>query len=333
LPKHVTVIGGGPAGLRAAKLLSEKGIETTLYEAGETGHPVRCGEVYQDVYPNVCKPRHGHLFEYKEANHVINGEIISIDGSNMHQYDKKEMMKGMKDEAEDAGVEVIENKTVKHVPNASVTVDASGYPSLIYPHTAYDAGFAVSHRVNKEVDEMKFVWEEDGYCWEFPKCGESNVGYGTFDREAFGEVGDKAKEEAESVGKTISVGGGYVPTNLAGKLCVPEKRTILIGDAAGLCNEFHGGGVHTALLSAEIASEAIVNGNMGVYEAKLASLLEREARTSKIMKEFLNQGKLKELMAIGGNVEDLTNPGIVKRMHIGIKVLKNRIKSKMASII
>lgn len=228
---RVEIIGGGPAGLRVAKLLSQKGFDVTLYEASRVGDSIRCGEAYLDVYP-VEKPKHGLLFEHKEVHHIANGEEVVMDGSHMYQYDKGEMLRGMQDEAVDAGARVVENEIVHSIEEEILTVDASGFPSLVYSQGNYETAFAISHIVDREVNYMLFDWEDDGsYYWEFPKEGESNVGYGSFTR--FENVWEESKRHAESVGNIKDSGGGYIPIDLHKNLWISEKRTVLVGMRRG----------------------------------------------------------------------------------------------------
>lgn len=319
---RVEVIGGGPAGLRASKLLSEKGHDVVLYEANKIGNQIRCGEAYLDVYP-VERPKYGLLFKQDKVYHTINGEEITMDGSHIYQYDKREMLKGMKNEAEDAGVEVVEKETVDSADNETLTVDASGFPSLVYSQKDYKVGFAVSHIVDEEVDYMKFIWEKSGYYWKFPKQGKSNVGYGSFGKSD--DVWKRSKDYAKSIGNVIDSGGGNIPIDFPRNLWLPKKRTILVGDAAGLANSFHGGGIHTALLSAEVVTEFITKGNLQKYETKLNRLMEAEKRSTEMANKFLNMGCLDDLLRTDGTIRDFTNPSFFKKVRIGMKYLKNKL--------
>lgn len=320
---NIEVIGGGPAGLRVSKLLSQRGMNVSLYEAGEVGGQIRCGEAYLDIYPEIERPRHGLLFEHDGIHHVVSGEEIAINGSHSYQYDKKEMLKGMKDEAEDEGVEIVERKTVDSVDNEVLTVDASGYPSLVYSQEDYEVGFAVSHIVDEKVADMKFIWKKSGFYWEFPKGGESNVGHGSLNK--FAAVRKKSKDHAKSIGNVIESSGGRIPIDLPRNLWLPEKRTVLVGDAAGLCNRFHGGGIHSALLSAKVAAKSISKGGLKKYEVRLSQLMEAEEKSAEMSNEFLNMDCLDDLLRMGGTIRDFTDPGLFRKVRMGTKYLKNKL--------
>jgi flavin-dependent dehydrogenase len=57
-------------------------------------------------------------------------------------------------------------------------------------------------------------------------------------------------------------------------------RVLLVGDAAGLVDPLSGDGISEALLSARLAAEAILAGDLPRYEPSLAAALGRWAQTS-----------------------------------------------------
>lgn len=233
----------------------------------------------------------------------------------------------MKDEAVDAGAEVVENETIRSVDAEVLTVDASGFPSLVCSREDYETAFAVSHIVDREVDRMLFEWGRNGYYWEFPKEGESNVGYGRFDTPS--GVWEKSRERAESVGNIKDSEGGHIPVGLHRSLWLPEERTILVGDAAGLANEFHGGGMHTALLSAVVATEYIAEKNPREYTHRLNRFMKAEEESARIANEFLAMGCLDSLLRTGGTIRDFTDPGLLKKITVGTKYLGKKLTRKL----
>jgi len=127
------------------------------------------------------------------------------------------------------------------------------------------------------------------------------------------------------VGNIRDSSGGYVPFNLFRSLWLPEKRTVLVGDAAGLANAFHEGGIHTALLSAEVAAECIVEGDLQEYEDRLSRLVEAEGKSAEVANEFLNMGCLGDLLRMGGTIRDFTDPSLLRKARVGAKYLKNKL--------
>ena len=57
-------------------------------------------------------------------------------------------------------------------------------------------------------------------------------------------------------------------------------RTLLVGDAAGLVDPLSGDGMYEAFVSARLAADAIVTGDLGGYTAALSAMLDRHASAS-----------------------------------------------------
>jgi flavin-dependent dehydrogenase len=120
-----------------------------------------------------------------------------------------------------------------------------------------------------------------GYGWVFPKDGHANYGVGGWAAE-----GPRLREHLRRLCAAHGVDAGAL-TDLHGRR-LPMRRTdaasrgrvLLVGDAAGLVDPLSGDGISEALLSARLAAEAILDGDLARYEAALAAALGRYAQTS-----------------------------------------------------
>jgi geranylgeranyl reductase family protein len=120
-----------------------------------------------------------------------------------------------------------------------------------------------------------------GYGWVFPKDGHANYGVGGWAAE-----GPRLREH---LGRLCAAHGVDLDalTGLHGRR-LPMRRTtaaangrvLLVGDAAGLVDPLSGDGISEALLSARLAAEAILAGDLARYETSLAAALDRYAQTS-----------------------------------------------------
>ncbi|KXA90789.1 hypothetical protein AKJ57_03660 [candidate division MSBL1 archaeon SCGC-AAA259A05] len=312
----VEVIGGGPAGLRASRLLAEMGHDVTLCEAGEIGDNVSCGEAYLNVYPEVERPRDGLIREYARVLHREDGREFQMDGRHIYQYDRGLMERGMRERAESVGVHIRENCMREKPSNDCLTVDASGFPSILYSPSDYDCGFAVSCLVAERTERMTFDWTDFGYYWSFPKREMTNAGFGVF-RSPFKDVRGKAVRYSQNIGGIEKISGGFIPYSFDGALWNSEARTVLIGDAAGLCNSFHGGGIHTALLSANMVANTI--DGLDRYQEELMGRMDDELQFAEVTSSFREDGRLGELIREDDNIRDVTHPSSFRKVSVFAK--------------
>ncbi len=66
-------------------------------------------------------------------------------------------------------------------------------------------------------------------------------------------------------------------------------RTLLVGDAAGLVDPLSGDGIYEAFVSARLAAEAILEGDLGAYAAALAASLDHHAHASWAAKRAMDR--------------------------------------------
>jgi geranylgeranyl reductase family protein len=121
-----------------------------------------------------------------------------------------------------------------------------------------------------------------GYGWVFPKGDHANLGVG-----GWGSEGPRLRDHLARLAHAHGVASEAV-TDLRGhrlpmrRLGTPAGagRVLLVGDAAGLVDPLSGDGMYEAFVSARLAANAIVVGDLDGYSAALSAALDRHAAAS-----------------------------------------------------
>jgi len=151
----------------------------------------------------------------------------------------------------------------------------------------------IDRRQNRTVD-MHFGIAPQGYGWLFPHRGYHSLGI----------MGLASKMEepkkvmsgfAQSLGMELSaVQGHFIP--LGGlKRNIASGGILLVGDAAGFADAFHGEGIAYAILSGKLAAQAIIDsikGNSGPASAAVRYCRESEQLIRKNLLVALRLAKL-----------------------------------------
>jgi len=121
-----------------------------------------------------------------------------------------------------------------------------------------------------------------GYGWVFPKGDHANLGVG-----GWGAEGPRLREHLARLAEVHGVArdaltevrGHRLPMRRLGTPAA-SGRVLLVGDAAGLVDPLSGDGMYEAFVSARLAADAILAGDLDGYTAALASTLDRHAAAS-----------------------------------------------------
>jgi flavin-dependent dehydrogenase len=121
-----------------------------------------------------------------------------------------------------------------------------------------------------------------GYGWVFPKGAHANLGVGGWGSEGprlRDHLARLAMAHGVSPESLTDVRGHRLPMRRLGTPAGTE-RVLLVGDAAGLVDPLSGDGMYEAFVSARLAADAIVSGDVGSYSEALSAALDRHAAAS-----------------------------------------------------
>src|SRR6476619_7018480 len=110
-----------------------------------------------------------------------------------------------------------------------------------------------------------------GYGWIFPKGDHINVGVGGWESEGprlRDHLAALCERHAIDVDSLESVRGHRLPMRRPGDRA-RSGRVLLVGDAAGLVDPLSGDGMYEAFVSARLAAESVLRGDLDGYEPAL----------------------------------------------------------------
>jgi geranylgeranyl reductase family protein len=130
-----------------------------------------------------------------------------------------------------------------------------------------------------------------GYGWVFPKGDHANLGVG-----GWGSEGSRLRDHLARLSRAHEVDvvhleslrGHRLPMRKLG--AVPAcGRVLLVGDAAGLVDPLSGDGIYEAFVSARLAADSILAGDLEGYARRLSQALDHHASASWAAKRALDR--------------------------------------------
>jgi len=297
---RIAIVGGGPAGAYLGYCLAAKGIEATLFD---DSHPREkpCGGGLSTFALRKFPILHELPSGKVEGNKIFlispSGREAMIEGREKGWNVSRAKLDGfLLERATDEGTKLIkervaavkkgggwEIKTNKHLYHADILVGADGVNSivrktLVGPIRKEDLGFCYGcfTSVSREMEDMEgimqFLKGMMGYAWLFPRETDCSIGIGTdieHVKRAKKELDIFVKKYAKNA-KIISKWGALIPsarTPAFFRQPAAGNDWLLIGDAAGHVNPVTGEGIVYALWSASLASKALEEGDMALFDA------------------------------------------------------------------
>ncbi|MEX0629573.1 MAG: NAD(P)/FAD-dependent oxidoreductase [Chloroflexota bacterium] len=285
----VAVVGAGPAGSTAARLLAGRGAQVAIFEAARLPRPKLCGggltpkaqrlvpaEALATVERRVerAELRGGHLPALRL--HIPEAPIAMVDRA---RFDL-----ALAEAAAAAGSTILDGqplrglvetddgvivRTERGAARFDALVAADGEPS----HVArwLNLGGAARRRaLALEVDlplaeglpadtAILAYAVPGGYAWYFPKADHANLGIGSYRADRQRSLRDDLARFARDLGLDAGqahIRGHWIPAGLRDG-ALGTRRVLLAGDAAATADPFFGEGISYAILSGVVAAQAI----------------------------------------------------------------------------
>ncbi len=290
--RDVVVIGGGPAGLMAARTLAQCGHDAVVMEEHpEIGAPVHCtGILGRDAFDELDLDTRVILAVAHSARfHATAGNTATIESDQVHAaiVDRRSFDVTLARRAEADGAEirtatrvsqlVMERGRVRVFTATGETLTARacvlacgakyrfnqqlglGLPKLFVQSAQLDVAFPPLEHIEVHLDHRRLP---GGFAWVVPfrDRGQSRVKFGLLGGEHAGAVFD---DFSRRVAARVGVDPSPWPRPRLRILPLgPVRRTyanrlLAVGDAAGLVKPTTGGGIYYGLLSGRWAAETL----------------------------------------------------------------------------
>ena len=311
LTPSIAVVGAGPAGATAARLLASRGARVMLLEARRLPRAKLCGGGLTPKAQRLLAPGALDTVERRVHRVELRGGLLPAlrldePAAEIAMVERDRFDLALTEAAAAAGADVRDGERVEGVTEdpsgvtlttrhgrvrADIVVAADGDPSGIARRLGL-GGPAARRALALEVD-MPLSSElppdtailsfgiRGGYGWYFPKGDHANVGAGSYrdtDPTRLRAALDRFAQSIGLDGTDGRVAGHWIPQGLRrGPLA--SRRVLLAGDAAATADPLFGEGIAYAIVSGIAAADAIAELEAGRathlrgYDRRLRELL------------------------------------------------------------
>ena len=290
---NISIIGAGPGGSYAAKLLAEKGHDVTIYEDHQcVGIPVQCTGLVTKTFLDLHPINKEFLVNTMHQVRVIapNNDTVDIPLTE-YVLDRAKLDQTLCNEAINAGAHLkihhrfvgmhdniisIKHKNETIQKKTDIIIGADGPTSDVAKRADIygKRPMFIAHQVTIKghFEPETFVtyfgkWAPGFFAWIVPESEQiARVGLATtYDIKTYFNNFIKTIP-----GNVIDTQAGPIPWYSGKEIVEKDRNVFLIGDAAGLTKATTGGGIYTAMASAKILANCLETGKS--YTASLAPL-------------------------------------------------------------
>ena len=289
------IVGGGPAGLVAARDIASKGFKVAILEKERHLGVKPCGEaVSKETLEDASVTPKGD-FIAQEINGALvyapNGKSVSIKREPRAGciLNKALFLQHLVSKAVEAGADILMNQAVADVERkdglmkiktqegeleTSLVLGADGFASTVSRKFGFERPgdrelipciqyLMVNCNLNDQQITEFYLGREVaplGYAWIFPKGGgKANVGTGVRGSPAKPYLDRFIKGHPEVFAKARTIGIEGAPVTIGGLLDnIVDDNVMLVGEAAGQVVPFTGAGIHSGIAGGLMAAQTAV---------------------------------------------------------------------------
>lgn len=319
LKEHVAIVGGGTAGMIAARALSRRGIKTTVYEQKSViGYPIHASGILS------LNGLSGLGIDYRGAmTNTLRGANLHAAGGTLRVMtrepvaavlDRKRLNEICRDEAEDAGANVAVRRRItpsdlNSMGKDNVIVGADGAVSAVARHFSmgriarHVLTFKAEYNISAQEPEVVDLFFDRRiykglFAWICPNAKDIveigiGVDSGFMNSKLAFERFLQTKEVAGLIdgSRPMAEGASMIPMARRERIVDEEREVLLVGDAAGQVKATTGGGIifggNAALMAARAIDARMKEGkNLSDYERMYMNEYGMEMRLHSFVNKF-----------------------------------------------
>lgn len=305
----VIIVGAGPAGASTAFYLAKAGLKVLLLEKNKLPRFKPCGggislnflnslpfDVSSSITGKVEKVRYYYNF----------GNAVEVElGVKMAMVNRSQFDCLIAQQAVKAGAKLVEQAKVNAIDIQKTIVvytERDKYETRflvgadgVHSQTGKWSGLIKKRKIRSSLEAevikaeinpitalIGFGQLTEGYCWLFPKSDFHSIGIGG--KESKNLVKEfKRWAEFLRIKSDFKIYAYPLPEVEIGQK-LEEGHVLLVGDAAGLVDPLTGEGIRSAIRSAQIAAETILNDKVGNYSSQIEREISADYRYCNILK-------------------------------------------------